>query len=105
MAQSAAPAEAVAPLVDRIAPPPGATRAERLAAPPRRSSSAIIDFVNSYATLDAEYQKVRVAKKPKLVNPKPRDSEVPILGMFRDSAEDLAENIMSRICPLMSISS
>lgn len=58
-----------------------------------RSSTAIIDFVSDYATLDAGYQKVRVAGKPKLVNPKPRDSEVPILGMFRDTIEELAEHL------------
>src|SRR5262249_52286470 len=39
------------------------------------------------------YQSVRVAGKPKLVNPKPRDSEVPILGMFRDTIEELAEDL------------
>ena len=58
-----------------------------------RSSSVIIDFVNAYATLDPGYQSVRVAGKPKLVNPKPRDSEVPILGMFRDTIEELAEDL------------
>src|ERR1043166_6528589 len=43
-----------------------------------RSTTAIIEFVNAYATLDAEYQKVRVAGKPKLINPKKPENEVPI---------------------------
>jgi DNA helicase-2/ATP-dependent DNA helicase PcrA len=58
-----------------------------------RSSTTIIDFVNAYATLDAEYQKVRVAGKPKLINPKPGGAEVPILGMFRDSLDELAQDL------------
>jgi DNA helicase-2/ATP-dependent DNA helicase PcrA len=58
-----------------------------------RSSTVIIDFVNDYATLDAGYQSVRVAGKPPLVNPKPRESEVPILGMFRDTINELAEDL------------
>ncbi len=58
-----------------------------------RSSSVIIDFVNAYATLDAGYQSVRVAGKPMLVNPKPRETEVPILGMFRDTTQELAEDL------------
>lgn len=58
-----------------------------------RSSTVIIDFVNEYATLDAGYQSVRVAGKPPLVNPKPRESEVPILGMFRDTINELAEDL------------
>ncbi|SIO63291.1 DNA helicase-2 / ATP-dependent DNA helicase PcrA [Singulisphaera sp. GP187] len=58
-----------------------------------RSSSVIIDFVNDYASLDAGYQGVRVAGKPRLVNPKPRDAEMPVLGMFRNSIEDLAGDL------------
>ena len=58
-----------------------------------RSTTTIIEFVNAYATLDAEYQKVRVAGKPKLVNPKPGGAEVPILGMFRDSLDDLSKDL------------
>ncbi len=58
-----------------------------------RSSTVIINFVNDYVTLDADYQSVRVAGKPKLKNPRPRDAEVPILGMFRDTIEDLAVDL------------
>ena len=58
-----------------------------------RSTTTIIGFVNAYATLDAGYQKVRVVGKPKLVNPKKRDSEIPILGMFRDTLSELARDL------------
>jgi ATP-dependent DNA helicase UvrD/PcrA len=58
-----------------------------------RSTTTIIDFVNAYARLDAEYQKVRVVRKPKLVNPNPPKLEVPILGMFRDTLDELATDL------------
>jgi DNA helicase-2/ATP-dependent DNA helicase PcrA len=58
-----------------------------------RSSTVIIDFVNRYATLDAGYQSMRVAGKPPLVNPNPRVSEVPILGMFRETISQLAKDL------------
>ena len=58
-----------------------------------RSTTAIIEFVNAYATLDAEYQKVRVAGKPKLINPKKPENEVPILGMFRATLDELAQDL------------
>ena len=62
-----------------------------------RSSKRIIDFVNSYATLDADYQAVRVAGKPPLINPKPRDHEFPVLGMFRPTMDDLASDLATFI--------
>lgn len=58
-----------------------------------RSSGLIINFVNLYATMDAGYQAVRVAGKPPLINPKPRRHEFPILGMFRPTMGDLAEDL------------
>jgi DNA helicase-2/ATP-dependent DNA helicase PcrA len=62
-----------------------------------RSSKRIIEFVNSYATMDTDYQAVRVAGKPPLINPKPRDHEFPILGMFRPTMEDLAADLATFI--------
>jgi len=58
-----------------------------------RSTDAIITFVNNYATLDTNYQSVRVAGKPKLVNPAAAGKPVPILGMFRETADDLAADL------------
>jgi len=58
-----------------------------------RSSTAIIDFVNAYATLDAGYQTARVRGKPALINPTPGSNEAPILGMFRQNIDDLATDL------------
>jgi DNA helicase-2/ATP-dependent DNA helicase PcrA len=58
-----------------------------------RSSTTIIDFVNAYANLDSSYQTVRVKGKPALVNPKKRESELPILGMFRETLGELATDL------------
>ena len=58
-----------------------------------RSSTTIIDFVNAYANLDSSYQAVRVKGKPALVNPKKRENELPILGMFRETLDELATDL------------
>jgi DNA helicase-2/ATP-dependent DNA helicase PcrA len=58
-----------------------------------RSSSVIINFVNGYAKLDTEYQNVRVAGKPELINPKQSGPEVPVLGMFRDTIQELSTDL------------
>ena len=58
-----------------------------------RSSTTIIDFVNAYANLDSSYQTVRVKGKPALMNPKKRESELPILGMFRETLSELATDL------------
>ena len=60
-----------------------------------RSTKTIIGFVNDYANFDTEYQKVRVAGKPKLTNPKSggTDDDFPVLGMFRPSLDELAQDL------------
>jgi len=62
-----------------------------------RSSGAIIDFVNGYATLDPGYQVVRVAGKPKLRPGLSGGPSVPILGMFRDTRERLATDLANLV--------
>lgn len=58
-----------------------------------RSSSRIIDFVNGYAALDASYKGIRVKGKPQM-RPGPRAvAGVPILGMFRRTQDELAEDL------------
>ena len=58
-----------------------------------RSTQAVVQFVNSYAKLDKSYQSVRVAGKPALAwGPKAEEGR-PILGMFRDTREDLARDL------------
>jgi DNA helicase-2/ATP-dependent DNA helicase PcrA len=64
-----------------------------------RSTQTIIDFVNGYVGLDSGYQSVRVAGKPNLVNPiaTGEDQELPVLGMFRPSLDDLADDLAAFI--------
>lgn len=58
-----------------------------------RSTKSIVEFVNQFAELDAAYQAVRVAGKPRLTaGPNAKDG-LPVLGMFRDNVEDLASDL------------
>lgn len=56
-----------------------------------RSSRTIIDFVNGYARLDPEYQNVRVPNKPPLRAPSTKENGLPVLGLFRDTPQELAD--------------
>jgi DNA helicase-2/ATP-dependent DNA helicase PcrA len=58
-----------------------------------RSTTNIVSFVNGYATLDAGYQAVRVASKPALAHGPQAPTGLPVLGMFRDTVEELAEDL------------
>lgn len=57
-----------------------------------RSSPEIVKFFNSFASFDDEFQAARVAAKPaiKAFN---ASRDIPVLGMFRDSLEDLATDL------------
>ncbi len=55
-----------------------------------RSTQTIVNLVNDYAQLDAGYQAVRVAQKPRLRYGPGVGQGVPVLGMFRDDQETLA---------------
>lgn len=62
-----------------------------------RSTKNIISFVDNYANLDAGYQSVRVGGKPTL-QPRPKaDKGMPILGMFRDTVDELAVDLAQLI--------
>lgn len=58
-----------------------------------RSSKAIIDFVNGYAQLDPGYQSVRINGKPKLAFPPSAPQGMPVLGMFRRTVGELANDL------------
>jgi len=58
-----------------------------------RSTAAIIQFVNQYASLDSRFQPVRVTDKPPLRLPRRRPADVPVLGLFRDTPEQLADSL------------
>lgn len=58
-----------------------------------RSTSALVNFVDNFARLDAGYQTVRASGKPRL-SPRPKAEEGrPVLGMFRDTREVLAKDL------------
>lgn len=57
-----------------------------------RSTSPVIQFVNGFIKRDKGYQKVRVAAKPPIQEPAPKPG-LPILGIFRDNATELAEAV------------
>jgi ATP-dependent DNA helicase UvrD/PcrA len=58
-----------------------------------RSTMTIIQFVNDYVILDSDYQTVRVSGKPPLVNSATKGKAIPILGMFRNAIDELAEDL------------
>lgn len=58
-----------------------------------RSTQNIVSFVNGFATLDRGYQPVRVAGKPALKWGPNAAKGRPILGMFRDTREELADDL------------
>jgi DNA helicase-2/ATP-dependent DNA helicase PcrA len=59
-----------------------------------RSTSNIVDFCNNFITLDQHYQNARVQNKPHIIpaRSQPYDN-YPILGMFRDTVEELAHDL------------
>lgn len=57
-----------------------------------RSTEKIIGFVNKFIKMDMGYQKVRVSEKPEIL-PGKKLSGVPILCMFRENLEKLAESL------------
>jgi DNA helicase-2/ATP-dependent DNA helicase PcrA len=62
-----------------------------------RSTRNIVSFVNGYASLDARYQAVRVASKPALAHGPLAQAGLPVLGMFRNTIEELAEDLAGLI--------
>ena len=49
--------------------------------------------MSNFATLDKGYQSVRVAGKPRLRSPKASNLELPILGIFRETRQELAREL------------
>jgi ATP-dependent DNA helicase UvrD/PcrA len=58
-----------------------------------RSTKKIIEFTNQYATLDPDYQQVRVKSKPDLKWGPKAPQGIPILGMFREDLATLSEDL------------
>jgi DNA helicase-2/ATP-dependent DNA helicase PcrA len=62
-----------------------------------RSTKRVIQFVDSYARLDPGYQEVRAQNKPELRSHGAAQEGPPILAMFRDTPEELAESLATAL--------
>jgi len=58
-----------------------------------RSTPAIVDFCNAFITLDREYQSVRVQNKPPITSARFHFTNYPLLGMFRGTVTQLAQDL------------
>lgn len=67
-----------------------------------RSTQTIIDFVDGFAELDASYKSARIKDKPKLVKGRGEVQEIPIIGIFRGDANELATAIAGFIDRLVN---
>jgi len=63
-----------------------------------RSTTNIVDFCNAFIMLDADYQSIRIANKPLIVTARdPPYVNFPVLGLFRDNLDDLADDLADLI--------
>lgn len=58
-----------------------------------RSTQQIVWFVDKYARLDPGYQQVRASNKPPLTPRANAPEGPPVMAMFRDTAEELAQSL------------
>lgn len=56
-----------------------------------RSTAAIIHFVNQFVAMDSRFQPARAPNKPPLLVPRRRPQELPVLAIFRDTPQILAD--------------
>lgn len=56
-----------------------------------RSTAAIIHFINQFITMDSRFQPARAPNKPPLLLPRRRPHELPVLAIFRDTPQALAD--------------
>ena len=71
---------------------PGASSQKVYLTKNHRSTPEIVQFVNQFASHDPEFVQARVAGKPGLQDFLP-SKDVPVLGMFRNSLDHLAEDL------------
>ena len=67
-----------------------------------RSTENIIQHCNQFAELDREYQNARVENKPKITAPDFEKDRMPILGMFRNNPQMLANDLSKLINQLVN---
>jgi DNA helicase-2/ATP-dependent DNA helicase PcrA len=60
-----------------------------------RSTPEIVKFFNDFISNDPDFAPARIQPPKPLIVPKEPSNRVPVLGMFRDSAEDLADDLAS----------
>lgn len=62
-----------------------------------RSTQTIVNFINSFIRLDPAYQMARIPEKPDITHKRGETVEYPILGLFADDKETLAEALAGLI--------
>lgn len=62
-----------------------------------RSTPEIVDYCNRFIRIDDEYQKARVLEKPLMVAERSCDEHVPVLGIFKENEEEIAEAIVKMV--------
>ena len=67
-----------------------------------RSTENIIEHCNRFTEIDREYQHARVENKPKIIAPDFEKDKMPILGMFRNNPEMLANDLAKLINDLIN---
>ncbi len=67
-----------------------------------RSTENIINHCNRFVELDGEYQYARVENKPKIIAPDFDKEKMPILGMFRNNPEMLANDLSKLLNDLIN---
>ena len=67
-----------------------------------RSTDNIIEHCNQFAEIDKEYQKARVENKPRIIAPDFERDKMPVLGMFRNNPEMLAQDLSRLIDNLVN---
>lgn len=65
-----------------------------------RSTPNIVDFYNKFVSMDQEYQNARI-KKPEMTAERKDCINYPVLGMFRDTVEDLSRDLSEFILKLV----
>ena len=67
-----------------------------------RSTENIIDLCNRFVEIDSEYQAARVKDKPKIIAPDFEKEKMPILGMFRNNAKMLSNDLSRLLAKLIN---
>ena len=65
-----------------------------------RSTPNIVEFYNNFIGMDSEYQNARI-KKPKMTAERKDCMNYPVLGMFRDTVEDLSRDLSDFILKIV----